>query len=250
MPTSAGRAPPAGVLPRDPSQQDVMPMRGSGRPYADARERQSSPPGDDAPKQATETVVPSRAPAPAEPLEIPERPDVPEVGAATARGAGAGAAVPTEATADSGVDADSGVEDAPEPLDPPEPDEGAVIEVIRPAAVVPERAARSILAELSFGDVSRGGLWQSTTSFWSRYDRPWQNTPASTGAQLMGTIQVAYGTPTRYEITIYRVTVTRAGQDAGWSVELLTDEALGFGGLTLAECPRAALGGVPRPFRY
>lgn len=129
-------------------------------------------------------------------------------------------------------------------------DEGDVTEVIRPAAIVPEGAARAILAELALADVTRDGLWQATTSHWSRWDRPWVDAPDSVGAMRIGTIQVAYGTPTRYEITIYRVTVTRYGQENGWSVEVLTDEALGFGGLTLAECPRAALGGVPRPFRH
>ena len=129
-------------------------------------------------------------------------------------------------------------------------DEGAVTEVIRPAAIVPESAARAILVELSLGDVNSGGVWQSTTSMWSRYDRPWSGTPASTGAELIGSIQVAYGTPTKYEITLYRVSVTRFGQVNGWSVELLSDEALGYGGLTLAQCPRASLNAPPKPFRF
>ena len=60
----------------------------------------------------------------------------------------------------------------------------------------------------------------------------------------------AYGTPTRYEITLYRVTVTQFGHDNGWTVELLCDEALGYGGLTLGECPRAALNAPPKPFRF
>ncbi len=61
---------------------------------------------------------------------------------------------------------------------------------------------------------------------------------------------MAYGTPTKYEITIYRITVTVAGVEAGWTVESLTDEALAFGGLTLAACPRARLSDPPKPFRY
>ena len=67
---------------------------------------------------------------------------------------------------------------------------------------------------------------------------------------MIGTIQVAYGTPTKYEITLYRVTVSRFGTEEGWTVDSLCDEALGFGGLTLAECPRATLAAPPRPFRY
>ena len=63
-------------------------------------------------------------------------------------------------------------------------------------------------------------------------------------------MQVAYSTPTRYEITIYRATITRVGSDLGWTVESLCDEALGFGSLTLANCPRATLTEPPKPFRF
>jgi hypothetical protein len=60
-------------------------------------------------------------------------------------------------------------------------------------------------------------------------------------ARLMGTIGVIYGSPSRHDITIYRVTVTAEGSAAGWSVESLCDDALAFVHLTLAECPRADL---------
>ncbi len=126
--------------------------------------------------------------------------------------------------------------------------EGDVSEVIRPAAVVPETATRPILVELAVRDVRNGGLWQATPSLWSRYDSPWQG--GLTPTELVGTIQVAYGTPTRYEITIYRVTVTRLGTARGWTVESLCNEALGFGGLDLAICPRASLTAPPKPFRF
>ena len=81
-------------------------------------------------------------------------------------------------------------------------------EVIRPAAIVPEEAARAILVELSLNSVHAGGLWLAEPSRWNRYDRPWRRadpTPATAPPQLLGTIQIAYGTPTKYEITIYRV---------------------------------------------
>lgn len=129
-------------------------------------------------------------------------------------------------------------------------DEGVVTQVIRPAAVVPEEAARAILVELALRDVYAGGLWQSEPSLWSRYDRPWAGPGDPGGAELIGTIQVAYGTPTRYEITVYRVTVTRLGTAQGWTLDRLTDEALGFGGLDLPSCPRAGLAPPPKPFRF
>ena len=129
-------------------------------------------------------------------------------------------------------------------------DEGVVTEVIRPAAIIPEESTRAVLVELALRDVQNGGVWQSEPSLWSRYDRPWEGYGSPGGAELLGTIQVAYGTPTRYEITIYRVTVTKFGNDQGWTVNSICDEALEFGGLDLASCPRATLSAPPKPFRF
>jgi hypothetical protein len=129
-------------------------------------------------------------------------------------------------------------------------DEGMVSEVLRPAAIIPEESARSILVELALRDVANGGVWASEPSLWSRYDRSWSGLGAPAAAELIGAIQMAFGTPTRYDITIYRVTLTRVGLAAGWTVSSLCDEALGFGGLDLASCPRATLGAPPKPFRF
>jgi hypothetical protein len=126
----------------------------------------------------------------------------------------------------------------------------AITEVIRPAAIVPEKAARDILTGMAGSSVYTGGLWLAEPSRWVRYDRPW-NGPGDRGdAQRLGTLKVAYGTPTKYEITIYQVTITGAGQQAGFSVQALSDEALRFGSLTLDACPRAALIAPPKPFRH
>jgi hypothetical protein len=46
------------------------------------------------------------------------------------------------------------------------------------------------------------------------------------------------------------VTVTRFGTTHGWTVESLCNEALGFGNLDLAGCPRATLNAPPKPFRF
>lgn len=129
-------------------------------------------------------------------------------------------------------------------------DEGIVTEVIRPAAIVPEESARAVLVELALRDVNNAGFWLSDPSRWARYDMPWRGPGDAGESQLVGTIQVAYGTPTRYEITIYRATITRRGTELGWTVIKLCDEALGFGGLDLATCPRASLKPPPKPFRF
>jgi hypothetical protein len=122
-------------------------------------------------------------------------------------------------------------------------------EIIRPAAIVPEHAARLVLVEMARRDLTNGGEWQSEPQLWSRYDGP-LGEEGTDPPELMGTIHVTYGTPTKYEITLYRVTVTAAGVGEGWTVASLTDEALGFGGLTLAECPRAIVNTPPRPYTY
>ena len=122
-------------------------------------------------------------------------------------------------------------------------DEGSVTEVIRPAAIIQEEAARHILQELALHDARAGGVWLAER----RYDRPLDSDEP---ANLIGSLQVAYGTPTRYDITVYRVTVTGFGTEAGWTVASLCNEALQYGGLTLADCPRAELGAPPKPFRF
>jgi hypothetical protein len=129
-------------------------------------------------------------------------------------------------------------------------DEGVIDEVIRPAAIVPEEAARAILVELSLNSVHADGHWLAEPSRWHRYDRPWPGEAPDDATGLVGTLQVAYGTPTKYEITIYRVTITKLGATLGWTVRSLSDEALGMGGLTLDQCPRAALATPPKPFRF
>lgn len=129
-------------------------------------------------------------------------------------------------------------------------DEDAVSEVIRPSAVLPEMAARAVLSELVMRDARNGGDWVAEPSRWRRYDRPWDGPDGSPGsAVLVGTMQVAYGTPTRYEITVFRATITHYGAAIGWTVSSLCDDAFRYGGLTLASCPRADLAPPPRPFR-
>lgn len=122
-------------------------------------------------------------------------------------------------------------------------EEGSVSEVIRPSAILPEDAARSVLVELSLRDVRNGGMWLADPSLWQRFDGPAEK-------NLIGSIQIAYGTPTRYEITIFRCTVTRFGTERGWDVTTLCNEALQYGNLTLDNCPRASLAAPPKPFRF
>lgn len=122
--------------------------------------------------------------------------------------------------------------------------------VIRPSAVLTANAARLVVSALESQDVGLGGVWNATPGLWQRYDQPWKGSMPA-GAKLVGSIAAVYGEPSRYDITIFRVTVTAHGLEVGWSVEDLTDDALQYAGLTLATCPRVGLASppVPDPFR-
>src|ERR1700759_912994 len=119
--------------------------------------------------------------------------------------------------------------------------------VIRPAAVLRAQEGERVLDALGALDVAEGGVWITNPGLWQRYDKPWDGVGGMAGSsKLVGTIGAAYGSPTRYDITIYRVTVTEHGTATGWTVESLCDDALGHADLTLATCARAELKDPPR----
>jgi hypothetical protein len=110
-----------------------------------------------------------------------------------------------------------------------------------------------MVEELTNQDVGKGGVWSVLPGLWQRFDKPWDGVAGMTGSsKLIGTIGSAYGSPTRYEITLYRVTLTAHGADLGWTIASLCDDALGYAGLTLANCPRANLSRPPDhdPFKH
>ena len=124
--------------------------------------------------------------------------------------------------------------------------------IIRPAAVLSVTAAALILDGLARADVSRGGLWNASSTLWQRYDMPWSGQGGMRGdAVVVGTMAVIYDQPRAHEITIYKVSITDAGVDKGWTTERLCDDALAWANLTLESCPRAAMATPPKfdPFR-
>ena len=117
--------------------------------------------------------------------------------------------------------------------------------VIRPAAVVPERAARLMLAWLKEHDVSAGGCWSHDIGSIQRYSGPFDGPGGMRGtSRLLGSIHITWD---RFEVTIYRAHVTDEGVARGVTVDSLCDEALQPAGLTLANCPRANLAPAPPP---
>ena len=121
--------------------------------------------------------------------------------------------------------------------------------VIRPAAVIPERAARDILGWLAVHDVTQGGCWTSGIGSIQRYSGPFDGPSGMRGsAVLLGSLHMTWDT---YEATIFRANVTEAGAARGLTVDRLCDEVLRVADLTLESCPRAHLldAPVPDPFR-
>ncbi len=122
-------------------------------------------------------------------------------------------------------------------------------EVIRPAAVLSEMHARLILIGLAGDDVTSGGHWWTRVGTWRRYESPWEAGAQEPGdAVHLGTISCVYDSPTRYCVTVFRVSMTSYGLRHGWHTARLCDDAFRHAGLTLADCPRAVLMEPPRPF--
>ena len=127
--------------------------------------------------------------------------------------------------------------------------QGAHERVIRPAAVLPERAAREMMRWLELHDVTCGGCWAHDVAYVKRFTGPFDGPSGMRGsAVLLGSVHMTWD---RYEATIYRANVTDEGAARGLTVEGLCDELLGHVGLSLATCPRADLvdAPVPDPFR-
>jgi hypothetical protein len=112
---------------------------------------------------------------------------------------------------------------------------------LSPAAVLRPLEVDQVIAQLRAHDVGVGGVWCASPGLWQRYDAAWDGAWGGVGsAQLVGTIAMAYGAPVRGTITISRVTVTPHGHDHGWTVDSLCNEVLGYAGVTLDTCVRAA----------
>ena len=121
--------------------------------------------------------------------------------------------------------------------------------VIRPAAILADRDARAVMAWLGRHDVTAGGCWAHDVSYIKRFSGPFDGPSGMRGsAVLLGSIYITWE---RYQVTIYRVSITDEGAAAGLTVESLCDDVLHVVGLTLASCPRAQLveAPVPDPFR-
>jgi hypothetical protein len=122
---------------------------------------------------------------------------------------------------------------------------GETDRVIRPSAIVPEHAARQLMAWVSAHDVSCGGCWAHDIGYFKRFSGPFDGPGGMRGsAVLLGTVHVTWD---KYDVTIFRVSLTDEGVARRMTVEGLCNELLLHAGLTLATCPRADLAPAPAP---
>jgi hypothetical protein len=128
--------------------------------------------------------------------------------------------------------------------------EFAASEVIRPAAVLPERKAREIFVGLEGDDARSGGRWIAKPGTWQRWDHAWPDADCPGDTVLLGSISTIYDHPHKYEVTVFRAAITHAGVRQGWTVERLCDEAFSHADLTLASCPRGQLDEPPPVYRF
>jgi hypothetical protein len=117
--------------------------------------------------------------------------------------------------------------------------------VLRPAALLPDRAAREIMRWLDDVDVTRGGCWMHDVSYIKRFSGPFDGVAGMRGsAVLLGSLHIVWE---KFSVTIFRVNVTDEGLARGLTVDALCDEVLAVAGLSLATCPRASLSSTPLP---
>lgn len=117
---------------------------------------------------------------------------------------------------------------------------------VRPAIVLPDREARSLLSAAEKADVSRGGCFSAGPAGIQVWSGPWNGLLGRHGdAKHLGSVDWSYDTPTRHYITVYRVLVTMEGNAAGETPQSLLDRVLALAGV---DAPRDALAlPVPPP---
>src|SRR3954454_20625276 len=117
--------------------------------------------------------------------------------------------------------------------------------VIRPAAIIPEHAARQLMAWVAVHDVTHGGVWAHDIGYFKRFSGPFDGVGGMRGsAVLLGTIHVTWD---KYDVTIFRVSITEDGVAVEMTVEAACTDPLAHAALTRATCPRATLAPAPAP---
>ena len=121
---------------------------------------------------------------------------------------------------------------------------------VRPALVLAERQARSLLDAAAANDVTRGGLFSTSPACIQVWDRPWASDTDWGEAIHLGSVDWSYDTPVKHYVTIYRAMVTDAGHATGESTLSVLGRVLALTGIPL-DGARVTLAAPPArdPFR-
>lgn len=103
---------------------------------------------------------------------------------------------------------------------------------VRPALVLTEKQARTLLAAAEHGDVGRGGCFSAGPAGVQLWSAPWDGELGTHGtSEHLGSVDWCYDTPSRHYITIYRVLVTARGAAAGQTTSGLLARVLSMAGI-------------------
>lgn len=104
---------------------------------------------------------------------------------------------------------------------------------VRPALVLAERQARTLLDAAEANDVARGGLFSTTPACIQVWDRPWPNEREPGDAIHLGSVDWSYDTPVKHYVTIYRAMVTDAGHQHEETTLSILGKVLALTGIPL-----------------
>ncbi|MDX6246501.1 MAG: hypothetical protein QOE76_4224 [Frankiales bacterium] len=122
---------------------------------------------------------------------------------------------------------------------------------VRPALVLHEREARTLLETASRYDVSSGGCFSAGPAGIQVWTGPWDGPNGGHGGSVhLGSVDWSYDTPVRHYATVYRAMVTEAGVNCGETTTSVLARVLALSGLPL-EGSRVTMPQPPRrdPFR-
>src|SRR6478609_4552947 len=126
----------------------------------------------------------------------------------------------------------------------------ALASQVRPALVLAERQARSLIDAATANDVSRGGLFSTSPACIQIWDRPWETENSAGDAIHLGSVDWSYDTPVKHYVTIYRAMVTDAGHTQGETTLSILGRVLALTGIPL-DGARVSMAAPPArdPFR-
>jgi hypothetical protein len=127
----------------------------------------------------------------------------------------------------------------------------ALTSQVRPALVLPERAARALLEAAGQEDVSRGGSFAAGPAGIQVWSGPFDGAGGTRGSAVhLGSVDWTYDTPAKHWAMIYRAMVTHDGVARGETTATVLARVLALTGLSV-EGDRVTLPSPPNrdPFR-